>query len=294
MQQAQFNASVIGCGMHLSHKGALPGAAMSDARTIRWYELELITSSHQGSIWVDGVSYEGKPGRLFIRKPGMKAYARHQLSSLFIVFDSVFDLKLTEAYKEHPYQDAKPEQIVYLKKRNIFPPFLEQLPPYLDFASHPRITALFHQFLDLKIRQHPQIFLMQRALLYELLALLQQHVHGDMEKTPSMRTVDSVRAWIDVHYADSILLSDLAQIAGFSREYLCRLFRQSTGQSPIDYLISVRLMHARELLIRTEDTIESIALQCGFEHAGHFFSCFKAREGMTPKQYRRASRHHSG
>ena len=53
-------------------------------------------------------------------------------------------------------------------------------------------------------------------------------------------------------YAGPVRLAALADAVGLNPEYLCRLFKRETGQSPIARLLDIRLSHARRLLLTTE------------------------------------------
>ena len=70
--------------------------------------------------------------------------------------------------------------------------------------------------------------------------------------------------WREVHYKDDIGLNELAEVAGFSPKYFCRLFSRMTGRSPIDYHNCYRMDKASEMLLGTEKLIIDIAADCGF------------------------------
>ena len=74
---------------------------------------------------------------------------------------------------------------------------------------------------------------------------------------------------------------------GLNPEYLCRLFKRETGQSPIARLLDIRLSHARRLLLTTERPMKEIAVECGFVSETYFYTAFRRREGMAPGEYRR-------
>ncbi|UCU94109.1 helix-turn-helix transcriptional regulator [Hydrogenophaga taeniospiralis] len=63
--------------------------------------------------------------------------------------------------------------------------------------------------------------------------------------------------------------------------------QQATGLSPLQYVHHVRLEEAKQLLEGSEDSIEAIAGQMGYEDAGYFARLFKREVNLTPAQYRR-------
>ncbi len=74
-----------------------------------------------------------------------------------------------------------------------------------------------------------------------------------------------------------------------SQYYFCRLFKQSTGISPYQYLMQQRIERGQQLLRRTDWTVTAIAMDCGFNNQSHFAKYFRHYVGTSPKQFRRAS-----
>lgn len=81
-------------------------------------------------------------------------------------------------------------------------------------------------------------------------------------------------------------LGELAEIGIVSEEHLRRLCKKQLGRSPMQYLIYLRMMEARNLLINTSDKIEVIANTVGYENAFTFSNTFKAWFGVRPSSLR--------
>lgn len=92
---------------------------------------------------------------------------------------------------------------------------------------------------------------------------------------------------VERHYADRILVEDLALIVNMSIANFTRLFRTSTGKSPMEYVMQQRIRHASGLLQKTDHKIIDIAADCGFPSISHFIAVFKKYTGQTPSEYRR-------
>jgi AraC-like DNA-binding protein len=101
--------------------------------------------------------------------------------------------------------------------------------------------------------------------------------------------VARVRDAIEQRYAESLTLTELAEIARLSMYHLIRAFRAEVGLTPHAYLIDVRVRRARELL-RADVTPAEAALRVGFADQAHLTRAFKARIGVVPGAYRRAFR----
>lgn len=92
--------------------------------------------------------------------------------------------------------------------------------------------------------------------------------------------------YIDAHLDQEIKLADLAQLLDISQFHFSRLFKQSLGISPYQYLLQQRVECAKRLLKNTDRLITDIALNCGFSSHSHLSKQFKQLTGMTPKAYR--------
>ena len=87
--------------------------------------------------------------------------------------------------------------------------------------------------------------------------------------------------------ADAALsIASLADECGLSHAQFIRLFRESFGQTPSEYIASMRLQKARELLSQTELSVKRISEICGFENQYYFSNFFKRRVGCAPSVYR--------
>ena len=81
-------------------------------------------------------------------------------------------------------------------------------------------------------------------------------------------------------------MADMAEFCGWSSSHFMRWFKQMTGGSFISYVNDRRLTSAAERLRRSDDKIVTIAEDAGFENLSNFNRQFKARYGMTPREYR--------
>jgi AraC family transcriptional regulator len=99
-----------------------------------------------------------------------------------------------------------------------------------------------------------------------------------------------VQDFIDEHLGDNLTLVSLANVAGVSASYLGRLFRNSFGVAPHQYLLNRRLERARTLLQNNRQSIAEIAFVTGFSDQSHLTRHFKRQFGVTPQECRRDDR----
>lgn len=105
---------------------------------------------------------------------------------------------------------------------------------------------------------------------------------GGLPKYKLKQSID----YINAHLDDEIKLADIAKILGMSQYYFCRLFKQSMGVAPYQYVMEKRVERAKDLLRHKNVAIADIALQCGFANQSHFTKNFRKLTGTTPKAFR--------
>ena len=95
--------------------------------------------------------------------------------------------------------------------------------------------------------------------------------------------------FIDSHYMDEeISLNTVANVANVSSNHFSALFSQNMGQTFIEYLTTLRMNKAKELLRCTGMRSSEIAGEIGYKDAHYFSYLFKKTQGMTPSEYRKA------
>lgn len=100
-------------------------------------------------------------------------------------------------------------------------------------------------------------------------------------------SVSHIREYLHAHYARTVSLAELAQATGRTRLQVLRFFRQATGMTPYEYVTSLRLERARELLA-TGCSIVQAALSVGFGDQSHMHRRFRRHFGVTPGALKRA------
>ncbi|MGL5437084.1 MAG: helix-turn-helix domain-containing protein [Lachnospiraceae bacterium] len=103
------------------------------------------------------------------------------------------------------------------------------------------------------------------------------------------KVIDAVQ-YIDTHYQKTPSLEQVAASVHFSSSHFSRLFKETMKMTYSSYLASVKLQHARIQLIHTTQTIDEIAVSCGFSSGNYLCSQFKKCHGITPTNYRRQYR----
>ena len=91
---------------------------------------------------------------------------------------------------------------------------------------------------------------------------------------------------IDKGYMNEITAESMAKVAGMSYSYFSRYFKSSMGHTFSEYLNSIRIKAAEDLLINTDVPVSEVASKVGFANTSYFIAQFKKQLHMTPKKYR--------
>lgn len=97
------------------------------------------------------------------------------------------------------------------------------------------------------------------------------------------RRIVQAKLFIDRHFREKINIEDIAEEASFSRFHFIRLFRQAYGNTPHQYLMSLRMLEAEKLMANPGLNIQDICFEIGFESVGTFTTQFTKIYGKTPK-----------
>lgn len=232
-----------------------------------YYEIELVL---EGSCTynIDGVQYTGEAGSLFMLKPAS-------------FHETCF------------FAGAKYITIMFpLNSNNLG--FLSGLfaeNSYIALKLSPDATALVYSLaLELQtcVSANPsEDNLYAVAILNCILGKIGSLINSQitLKNTSAMS-----RALLHIqnHFTEDISLAQISGIANYSSNYFSAQFKHLTGMSFKQYLTNMRFTFAKKLLKTTDLSVSLICQQSGFRDFSHFMTAFKARYGMTPKQFRNA------
>ncbi|MCM2535110.1 response regulator [Neobacillus pocheonensis] len=98
--------------------------------------------------------------------------------------------------------------------------------------------------------------------------------------------IDSVRHYLELHYANEISLTLLSEIFHINTSYLSETFKNQVGQNFSDYLVNLRMEKGQQFLKDKELKIIDVANLVGFSNSGYFSTVFKKHFGQTPAEFR--------
>lgn len=140
-------------------------------------------------------------------------------------------------------------------------------------------------------------YFMLKAYLIQVLCLIQRMQKEEREESEQkgciFRSVNKkyvvrkIKKYLDEHYQEKVSLDQIAANMYLSPVYISKLFKNETGDTPINYLIDLRMEKARVIMEQDpSSSIQAVALAVGYEDAFHFSKLFKKHYGMSPLHYK--------
>lgn len=147
------------------------------------------------------------------------------------------------------------------------------------------LQTIYNMFHSEGTPNEPQIAM---ELTRALTALMES---AEPPKNPRNNTdmIDAVLYYINEQFDKELTVHHLAKIANFSEYHFIRIFRDIVGVTPRQYLITVRMDHAKYLLKSTALPVQEVGYSIGYASESMFCTAFKRYQGMTPTEYRNAS-----
>ena len=164
--------------------------------------------------------------------------------------------------------------------------------PTNRFAAdvQPVVYGYFTRLLELYAQNSPyRDFRLQCILCELLLTILEHRLPEDgsaSHATPLTLPIMEAVSYMESHYAEPLTMDKVAEAAGYSTAYFSRLFQKQLGRSYSEYLSHIRIRNVSRLLLNTDKSITEIAIETGYQYPGNLSAAFRAKTGLTPKQYR--------
>lgn len=108
--------------------------------------------------------------------------------------------------------------------------------------------------------------------------------------TSGNRQCAAVKRYIDLHFKESLSLGQLANKAHMDKYYLAHTFKQEYGVSPINYMITRRIVESKYLLAETDLSLAQISQRLGFSSPSYFSQAFRKNQGISPIDYRKSTK----
>ncbi|MEM7584729.1 MAG: AraC family transcriptional regulator [Acidobacteriota bacterium] len=167
---------------------------------------------------------------------------------------------------------------------------LENVPQFLD----PDLTdagVMLYDALEQRIGSAVMFESLARVFLTKLVQRYGQERDEERAFSASFtaRHYKRVLDFVATHYGRGITLEDMAAEAGISPYHFARLFKQTIGQPPYQFVMAYRVEQAKKLMAEPTRPLADVAVSCGFSDQAHFSRTFKRFTGSTPTAWRKAT-----
>ncbi|MEV5029308.1 AraC family transcriptional regulator [Paenibacillus sp. LPE1-1-1.1] len=166
-----------------------------------------------------------------------------------------------------------------------------EMPVILTVNDHNGLKEKFERLVAHHKSEEWTAELHVQAAFLEILAMLLEqagHVAINTPTTSSFEKMNVVLSYIEEHLSENMSVDTLAQLVHFHPNYFIRMFKSTTGLSPIQYVNRKRMDKARQLLTFTSQSISAVAESLGMD-ATYFSRVFKEYTALSPSEYRELS-----
>lgn len=162
--------------------------------------------------------------------------------------------------------------------------------------SHP-LWAMLNAEMDKAYEEYTQAEVGHEysilASLYRMIVPMLRLYEQDLNSSPPRQYANQYMRlkpaidYMEAHLSDKVYMETVCETVNMNLYYFSSLFKKVFGMPPVQYLIQLRVNHAKRLLLDEERSITEIAELCGFCNINYFDKVFKEKSGFTPKDFRK-------
>lgn len=173
---------------------------------------------------------------------------------------------------------------------------MQQFIAFRPIVETPEIEEIFTVMAYETIHRSPGWQMILKGLVVRLFSIFLKNYN--IELTNQMKIPESyslyqlLTQYIDEHFS-SVTLQQLSNIYHYSSDHIGRIILANSGVSFSQYVHTLRIHKACEMLTHSEDPVENIIAHCGYNNTSYFYKIFKENTNMTPLQYRKNMAHNA-
>ncbi|HWT73498.1 MAG TPA: AraC family transcriptional regulator [Mobilitalea sp.] len=237
--------------------------------------------SGKGKYLIEGKEYDVEAGDLVICNPGVK-------HTHIIINPKEPTIEFISGFTDFHFKNMAPNSIELSDKSYI-----------LHTTAELKQEISKHCFTMIAEREGNQVgrYFMFKTHLMQMLLLVMREI-ADVENTEQKGynfetynknyAVNRIITYLNENYEHKISLEQIAHNMYLSPVYISKIFKEETGESPINYLIKIRLEKAKDILLNSDGgSIKNIANQVGYDDVYHFSKLFKKYYGISPLYYKK-------
>ncbi len=258
----------------------IPEATAVHKRTATDYELDYYVGGNR-KMSINGEQFTVGNGSVVFRKPGDFCVS----SGAYNCYSLTLDFSNKKQNEYDTYDRNNPENTMQEICTN---PLLELI-PYHFISRHPSdyikiYDKLSYNIHNINSKETNAILINQ--LLFLILSDVCYTIHNEASTNPESKILTETCKYIQENFHRPISIKELANNVSLSPSYFLKMFKKNANTTPTEYIISIRLSNAKQLLSESNLTIAQIAEACGFNDASYFSYYFRRCFGIKPSEYR--------
>lgn len=170
--------------------------------------------------------------------------------------------------------------------------FQEFFPSLSQGEAFQALRNLLSELVETYSKQENGYLFHFSSLVYEFLFILYKKFSRQVSRETkekenrNFERIEEIIQYVKTHYRKDISLKEASGLINISPEYFCRLFKSHTGQTFLEYLNAVRMIHFYQELLQTDYSITDLMERNGISNYKIFIRAFKSAYGTTPKKLR--------
>jgi AraC-type DNA-binding domain-containing proteins len=239
--------------------------------------------SGKGKYLVDGIVYDVEAGDVIMCNPGVK----HQN---IVVNPKEPTVEFFAGFTDFHFLNMPPNSILLKDGGRVL---------HTDADTKQEIHRHCYEMIAENTANKAGKYFMLKAHLMQILLLIMRSITEvedtnqkscNFESYTKNYAVKKIINYLNENYENKISLDQIAHNMYLSPVYISKIFKEETGESPINYLIKIRLEKAKDILLGSDGgSIKSIANQVGYEDVYHFSKLFKKYYGISPLYYKKTA-----
>lgn len=237
--------------------------------------------SGKGRYLVEGQEYDMEAGDLLICNPGVK-------HSHIVTNPKEPTIEFIAGFTDFHFKNMAPNSLELPNSSYILHTTAELKQ---EISKH-----CYAMIAERESNQPGKYFMLKTHLMQMLLLVIREIADIDnieqkgcnFETYNKNYAVNRIITYLNENYEHKISLEQIAHNMYLSPVYISKIFKEETGESPINYLIKIRLEKAKDILLTSDGgSIKNIANQVGYDDVYHFSKLFKKYYGISPLYYKK-------
>lgn len=229
-----------------------------------------------------------RPGQFFLIQPDrlVKMEGLTDTTTPFVHFDVFYN---SDRESSFPTKQGQLDLSAYLHlvQPTFYDAYHQSIPVVLHPKNPMKLAQLMLSLVEYFQHRDPIFQLKAQSVALDIIIMiLEDHLPHDADLHVQSNSLHWMTSYFANNLSSPLQLEDMAKRANLSTSWFNVLFKRTYGMSPYQFLLKMRIDHAKELLATTQHSLEEISAYCGFADIHHFAKTFKLKTGTSPGLYR--------